>query len=112
MTITELLYFEFLVGFGLTVGVTLFYGIVAPWYKQSAGRYIFGLLLSLSIVMLNTVLRIYIPALNKAQWLSAALFGLYILSIAAIGVGVYKAQITRYRRKKFIQDEKDRHRQL
>lgn len=99
---------EVIVGFIITAVVTVFYGFVAPWYKQSAGRYIFGLLLSLSLVLTNTVLKVFFPFL-ETRLLGAILFGIYIVSIICIGVGIYNAQIRRHQRKKFIQEERDRH---
>lgn len=100
---------EVIIGFIITAIVTVFYGLVAPWYKQSAGRYIFGLLASLTLVLSNTVLRIFFPFIDNSRVLGAVLFGVYIIAIGLIGIGIYNAQVLRHDRKKFIKNEKDLH---
>lgn len=112
MDTRSLLIYEVIAGFAITAIVTLFYGIVAPWYKQSAGRYIFGLLLALTLILSHTILRIWIPSLDPYRFGSILLFGFYIVAIASIGFGVYRAQIGHYKKNRFIRQEKERHRQL
>lgn len=107
-----LLVAEILIGFAVTGLVTLFYGVVAPWYKQSAGRYIFGLLLALTLILLNTVVRVFFPTFDNGRLFGLILFAFYIIAILAVGVGIYHAQITHWRKKRFIKREKETHRQL
>jgi hypothetical protein len=106
------LIWEFCIGFVISVVVTLFYGIIAPWYKHSAGRYIFGLLSSISLVMSNSIIRLAFPNLPAKELTSFILLGLFVLSMAAVGWGIYNAQIKNYRRRRFIKSEKERHREL
>lgn len=108
----DILIIEVVIGFFVTALVTIFYGLIAPWYKQSAGRYIFALLLALTLVLANSVVRVLFPAFDQQRIGGIVLFGFYIVAMVSIGIGVYSAQIGRYRRKKFIQREKERHRQL
>lgn len=103
---------EFIIGFVIVALVTAFYGIIAPWYKHSAGRYIFGLLGSITLVMSNSIIRLVFPNLPGKEFTSFVLLGLFILSISAVGWGIYKAQIKSYRKRKFIKSEKERHREL
>lgn len=112
MDTRDVLIFEMFIGWAVTALVTVFYGIIAPWYKQSAGRYIFGLLLALTLVLTNSMIRIFFPGFDGGRIGGIVLFGFYIVAMVSIGVGVYKAQICHYRRMKFIRREKERHRQL
>lgn len=108
----DILIVEVAIGFFVTALVTIFYGLIAPWYKQSAGRYIFGLLLALTLVLANSFVRLFFPAFDQQRIGGMVLFGFYILAILSVGAGIYSAQIGRYKRKKFIEREKERHRQL
>jgi hypothetical protein len=96
VTMDSIKYFSILfivIGYIITLAVTVFYGVIASWYKNPAGRYIFVLLLSITLVLTNSVLRIIFPG---QIWLAISgliLFGLYMLSICALGVGIYNAQI-------------------
>jgi hypothetical protein len=96
VTMDSIKYFSVLfivIGYVITLAVTVFYGVIASWYKNPAGRYIFILLLSITLVLTNSVLRIIFPG---QIWLAISgliLFGLYMLSICALGVGIYNAQI-------------------
>ncbi len=112
MGLRDILLIEVIIGFVVTALVTIFYGVIAPWYKQSAGRYIFALLLAITLVLTNSMIRILFPGLPGTPIAGIVLFGFYILAMVSIGIGVYKAQIGHYRRKKFIKEEKERHRQL
>lgn len=103
---------EITIGWGITTLVTILYGVVAPWYKQSAGRYIFGLLLSLTAILSNTVFHIFFPNAEGSQIFAVILFAYYIVSVLAIGIGIYRAQVSGYRRRKFVVEEKERHREL
>jgi hypothetical protein len=113
MEVRDILIFEVFLGTVITVVVTVGYGLIAPWYKQAAGRYIFGLLLSLSLLLANTVTGIFWQGLGDGRRvIGAVLFALYIIAISAIGFGIYRAQLNGYRRRKFVEQEKERHRQL
>jgi hypothetical protein len=112
MEVRDILITEIWIGAVITILVTVGYGIIAPWYKQSAGRYIFGLLLSLSLLLINSVVGIFFPGLEGRRLVGALLFGLYIMAISAIGFGIYRAQLNGYRKRKFVEQEKERHRQL
>lgn len=112
MDTRDVLIVEILIGFVVTALVTVFYGVVAPWYKQSAGRYIFALLLALSLVLTNTIVRVFFPTFDNGRLFGIILFGFYIFAIGSIGIGVYKAQIGHWKKKRFIREEKERHRQL
>lgn len=112
MEVREVLIAEITIGWGITLLVTGMYGIVAPWYKVAAGRYIFGLLLSLTAVLSNTVFHIFFPDAVGSAILAVILFAYYVVAVLAIGIGIYRAQINGYRKKKFVVEEKERHRQL
>ncbi len=112
MDVRGFLISEIAVGWAITLLVTVLYGVVAPWYKQSAGRYIFGLLLSLTAVLSNTVFHIFFPDVENSQIIAVVLFAYYIGAVLAIGVGIYRAQVSGYRKKKFVVQEKERHREL
>lgn len=112
MDTRDVLLLEIAIGFVITALVTIFYGIVAPWYKQSAGRYIFGLLLALTLILTNSVLRLFVPHFDEGRYFGVLLFGFYIFAMVSIGVGVYNAQIRHWRKKRFVKSEQERHRQL
>lgn len=99
MSSDELKFFGYIllsVGAGVTFIVTLFYGIVAPWHKTPSGRYIFTLLLSLTLVLCNSVVRIFFREWTFGIILGIVLFCFYIIAISAVGIGIYNASIKRY----------------
>lgn len=112
MDTRDVLIAEIFISFAVTFVVTAMYGVVAPWYKQSAGRYIFGLLASLTAILANSVFRIIFPDIMSAQIIAVILFAYYIIAILSIGAGVYKAQVRGYLRSKFVVQEKERHREF
>lgn len=103
---------EVLVGFTVTVLVTFFYGVFAPWYKQSAGRYIFGLLLSLTLLTGFFAGITFYREIFRGPVVGLIVYATYIVAITFMGVGIFKAQIGQYRKRKFIRAEIQRHRQL
>lgn len=112
MDTRDVLLLEYVIGYVITALVTVFYGVIAPWYKHSAGRYIFGLLLAISLVLTNSMIRIFFPQYDEGRYFGIVLFGFYIFAMVSIGVGVYNAQIGHWKRKRFIKNEQERHRQL
>lgn len=113
MDLREILVVEVIIAYVVTALVTVFYGVIAPWYKQAAGRYIFYLLLSLALLLTNSVIRFLFPNfVDGGRIIGIFLFGFYIVSIVLIGNGIYKAQITHWNKRRFISKEKERHRQL
>lgn len=92
----SILYVEYVVGFVVTFVVTLFYGIVAPWYKTPSGRYIFTLLLSLTLILGNAVIRILFREWPYGYFVGAVLFAFYVVAMIAVGIGIYNASIKRY----------------
>lgn len=93
------------IGYIFTLAVTVFYGVIASWYKNPAGRYIFSLLVCITLVLSNSILRIIFPGQTWTLVTGLILFGLYVISIAALGVGIYNAQIRSHFLKK-LQDGK------
>jgi hypothetical protein len=94
--VKDLGYVLYVVGFFVTFAVTLFYGIIAPWYKNPSGRYIFTLLLSLTLILGNAVLRIFFREWPYGYVVGVILFAFYIVAIASVGVGIYNASVKRY----------------
>lgn len=84
------------IGFAATALVCLLYGIVAPWHKTPSGRYIFSLLLSLSLILGVTVSRIYFREFPYTTLLGVVVFAFYIVAVIAMGIGIYNASIKRY----------------
>ena len=97
------------IGGSSTLVVWLGYTALAPWYKYSAGRYIWGLLTAIVILLTITILRFLIPGLPYRQQL--ILFGLvaFDISIMGMGIGIYKAQVLRYYKAKFATQERIKH---
>jgi hypothetical protein len=83
---------ELWMGYGITSLVFAYYSITAPWYKYPEGRYIWGLLCSIWLVLTNSMVRIIFPGV---QWTSIAgmiLFGVFIIAMASVGWGIWCAQ--------------------
>jgi len=87
---------EYVIGYIVTLAVTVFYGVAASWYKNPAGRYIFILLLSITLVLTNSMIRIIFPSQLWTSYVGLGLFAFYILAMFSLGVGIYNAQIRRY----------------
>lgn len=85
--------FLIFVGWGVTLLVTGFYGLFAPWYKQASGRYIFSLLASIAAVLSNSMVRILFPGQDWSTWTGIVLFIGFIITMIAMGVGIFNAQI-------------------
>src|SRR5213595_316885 len=81
------------IGYIITLAVTVFYGVIASWYRNPAGRYIFILLLSITLVLTNSMIRIIFPGATWTRVTGLILFGMYIIAIFSLGVGIYNAQI-------------------
>ena len=77
-------------GYALTLGVTAYYGFRRPWYRYSEGRILFFLLLSITLLLTNTIIRLVFPG-AVPSWVGLLLFGVYMVAIAGIGVGIYQA---------------------
>jgi hypothetical protein len=92
----QLGYILYVVGFFVTFAVTAFYGFIAPWYKNPSGRYIFTLLLSLTLVLGNSVIRVFFRDWDYNYIIGVVLFAFYIVAIASVGVGIYNASVKRY----------------
>jgi len=92
-----------------TFVVWLGYSALAPWYKYSAGRYIWGLLTAIVILLGITIFRFLVPGMPFRQPL--IIFGLvaFDLSIIGMGIGIYKAQVLRYYKYKFATQERIKH---
>ncbi len=97
-----------IVGWSVTFVVWLGYTSMAPWYKYSAGRYIWGLLLAILAVLSTTMLRFIFPGLPFRMELILATLALLDLALFGMGVGIYKAQILRYHKAKFVQEKLER----
>lgn len=97
-----------IMGWCISLVVWLGYTAVAPWYKIAAGRYIWGLLTSIMLLLSVTISRFLFPGLPFRQEL--ILFALIAFNIAmlSVGVGIYKAQILRYYKAKFVQKEREK----
>lgn len=80
------------IGFAITTFVLLFYSVVAPWYRTAAGRYIWGLLLSLSLVLSVSEVRILFGEFPYRREIALVAFGGFLAAIFAVGVGIYRAQ--------------------
>lgn len=84
---------EIQIGFFVTLFVTLIYGFMAPWYKSSSGWYIFGLLAALTLMLGNTVVRIYFKEWAYSLAVGISFFAFFILAMSALGVGIVRAQL-------------------
>lgn len=100
-----------IIGWSVTFVVWLGYTAVAPWYKYSAGRYIWGLLFAILATLSTTMLRFIFPGLPYRMELILGTLALFDLAMILMGVGIYKAQILRYHKAKFVQQEREKHRQ-
>jgi len=87
----------FMVGFAITFLVWISYTILAPWYKQAAGRYIWGLLFAILMVLSISAVRIVFGEFPFRKELAFISIGLFFISIGAVGIGIYRAQFRRYR---------------
>ena len=96
-------------GWSLTFIVWVGYSAVAPWYKYSAGRYIWGLLTALLALFTTVVLGYAFDGYPLQRELVLVTLLLYSFSMLGMGVGIYKAQILRYHKAKFIKSERERH---
>ncbi len=92
----EFYYLEIYLGTAVTVVVTMGYGILAPWYRNAFGIQMFGLLASLSGVLVNFCIRITFPRAEWSLYVGAVLFGLFILSMTTLGFNIYKSQLKRF----------------
>ena len=82
---------ELWMGFAISLVVTAYYGIFAPWYKSPEGRYIFFLLLSITLVLTNSVVRFLFPG-DASRVAGMVLFAVFIIAMASIGWGIWCAQ--------------------
>ena len=83
---------EFWAGYGISVLVTAYYGLTAPWYKYPEGRYIFFLLASITLVLTNSAIRLIFPGVTWTGIVGMILFGLFVIAMSAIGWGIWCAQ--------------------
>lgn len=103
--------FLMVAGFVITFIVWVGYSVAAPWYKYSAGRYIWGLLTSLTGLFTVFVARYILEGYPFQRELILITLMLYCFAMLGMGYGIYKAQILRYHKAKFVQSERERHRQ-
>lgn len=88
---------EVQIGFLCTLIVAGLYGFIAPWWKTTEGRYVFGLIASLALVLGNTTLRIWFrDDYPYTIIIGVVLFAFYIVAVIVMGVGIYRATIKRY----------------
>lgn len=89
-----------------TFVVWLGYSVLAPWYKYSAGRYIWGLLTALTVLLGITISRFILPSMEYRMVLILGGLALFDIAILGMGVGIYKAQVLRYYKYKFATQER------
>lgn len=95
ISVIPVYYVEIIIGFGITFLTTLLYGLFAPWYKSDTGRAFFTLLIALSTLLFNSVIRTYFKT-DFTLYLGMILFGLYCIAMIHIAWYIYKAQIHDY----------------
>lgn len=84
------------VGWSITTVVWLGYSVIAPWYKISAGRYIWGLLTALFGLFSVFLAIIILDDFDfRREFILVSLLG-YCFGVLGIGIGIYRAQIVRY----------------
>ena len=88
------------VGLAITAGVTLLYGILAPWHKSETGKSFFGLLLALTLLLANSSMRIAFARAEWTLWAGIILFIAYCLAMVFIGWNIFKAQVGNYLKRK------------
>lgn len=89
-------YVLYTVGFVITFAVTVLYTVVAPWKRTPSGRYMFTLLLSLTLVLGNSVVRVFFRDWSPGLVIAIVVFMFFIVAITAMGIGIYNASIKRY----------------
>jgi hypothetical protein len=83
---------ELWVGYGITTLVFGYYSFTAPWWRYPEGRYIWGLLASIWMVLTNSVVRFLFPGVTWTPIAGMALFGVFIIAMASVGWGIWCAQ--------------------
>lgn len=83
---------EIWTGYLVTTLVLGYYGITAPWYKYPEGRYIFGLLASIWLVLTNSIIRLGFPREEWPIYVGLGLFFIFIVAMASVGWGIWCAQ--------------------
>jgi hypothetical protein len=89
-----------------TLIVWLGYTALAPWYKYSSGRYIWGLLTAILALLVITIMRFIIPGYPFRFQLVIAGLILFDIAIIGMGFGIYNAQVLRYYKAKFASQER------
>lgn len=82
---------EIWIGYGITTAVAAYYGITFPWHKSHEGRYIFGLLASIWLVLTNSIFRILFPRQEWPIYVGMVLFAVFIVAMASVGWGLWCA---------------------
>jgi hypothetical protein len=100
----------FFLACGVTIFVTLFYGVFTSWHKTTSGRYIFALFLSEALVLGNSLIRFMFPGQEWTTYSGIVLFAGYVVAMTAMAIGIVRATIKQYLAKeKEFEEKYDRH---
>jgi len=96
-----------IIGWVITFVTWLGYTAIAPWYKYSAGRYIWGLLFTILGILGSSLLRFFFPGFPYREEAIILALVMFDLALLGMGIGIYKAQIFRYHKAKTLEKQQN-----
>jgi hypothetical protein len=96
-------------GWSLSLIVWAGYTAAAPWYSTSAGRQIWALLGSILAVLSISMLRIAFDDFPFRRELIVFAMSLFDIALLGMGITIYRAQVLRYHKAKYLKTQKDKY---